>query len=864
MPLQTVYDLDASEEESEPEWEDVEVPEPSTSSVLPSMLPTGHDDGQEPLQITLGGEGYAEKTKATVRRKPITGAEKQLRLELHKVHILCLLGHVQLRNLWCNDEETQKTLRRILPKHTIMCLNPKEDLPQFTRSTTFADGLVHTSEAFRRRYQVTGPGMRRPYWLENFSAAQDPIEQALHGSAEILQSKADFRKNAKLLQGSRDFGVQLFCALLRGVGVDARLVCSLQTLPFAGVAKGESPRKRTREYIVLSEDDIASSSVNTGTDTPNADATPRRRLGQPQFSSNHTRTPLPQARKGDFAPTPDSPFPVFWVEAFNHAMQTWVCVDPLVTNTVGKPGRFEPPASDKYNNMNYVIAFNEDGFGRDVTRRYTKSFNSKTRKTRVEYTKGGERWWDRVMQVLESPFPGNRDQLELGELAAKAAGEGMPKSVQDFKNHPVYALERHLRWNEVIYPKREIGRVGLGKLSLNKKAPPLEPVYRRPDVHSVRSADGWYRQGRKVKAGEQPLKRVKARNQVQNDIYNPDEEETPDTPMYAVYQTEFYIPKPVVDKRVPRNEYGNIDVYIPSMVPQGGFHFRHPDAAQAAKILHIDYADAVTGFKFKRRHGTAIIDGIVAAIEYKDALEAVVAGINDERAQAEETRRTLAALRMWKLLLIKLRVLERVNSYRVEGGVQEEREHEVHEEAEEGGGFLPEDDPAGPAMPTGGDGTMEEPDTITNREPRSDWLHASLERGSLQENPGGGFITEAEASHQASTASIANNLPQNRRPVPSISQSRYTLVVVPSERHGVRDHATVPIQSRRQDTAESRSPQPADGTRSAPVTVDSPEREVSGLPELVHVDSDSEIDRSSMISHDPEDDNAEPEWLLSD
>ncbi|GBF59474.1 DNA repair protein [Trichophyton mentagrophytes] len=852
MPPQTIYDLDASDEESEPEWEDVSLPGPSTASVLPSILPEGHDIEQEPLQITLGKEEAGQGKKGPVtRRKPVTGAEKKLRLEIHKVHVLCLLGHVRLRNTWCNDEETQKKLRRILSKRIIMCLNPKEDLPQFTRSTTFADGLLQSSEAFRRRFRITGPGMRRPYWLEDCSAAQDPT--ALQGSTEILQSKIDFRRHAEILQGSRDFGAQLFCAMLRGVGVDTRLVCSLQTLPFTGVAKGESPKKRTKGYIVVSEDDDSSSSVTAAAKVATTDTTTHRRIGQPQFSSRHTRSPAPQAR--DDAPHSDSLFPVFWVEVFNHAMQKWVCVDPLVTNTVGKPALFEPPASDKYNNMNYVIAFNEDGFARDVTRRYVKSFNSKTRKARVESTKEGEKWWNHTLHALESPFPEDRDQLELGELTAKAASEGMPKSVQDFKNHPVYALEQHLRWNEVIYPKREIGKVGLSKLSLNKKAPPLESVYRRTDVHSVKSADGWYRQGRKVKAGEQPLKRVKARGQVRQHIFNTDEE-APETPMYAAYQTELYIPEPVVDGKVPRNEYGNIDVYIPSMIPRGGFHLRHPDAAEAAKLLRIDYADAVVGFKFKKRHGTAIIDGIVAATEYREALEAIILGINDERQQAEETRRTMAALHMWKLFLIKLRVLERVNSYRVEGDdTRGDLVQSAQEAEEQGGGFLPENDPIGPMIPPTADDSIDEPYI----------LHESVETsGNLQESIGGGFLVEPETPQQASAGEIAHGRLQGREPVPSASHSRYTLSVVPEQDQTRRHLSVTSIGPEPQDNVEPGSSQPADGTRSAPMTISSPEREVSGLPELVHVDSDSDIDRSSMISHDPEDDDAEPEWLLSD
>jgi xeroderma pigmentosum group C-complementing protein len=51
-----------------------------------------------------------------------------------------------------------------------MCLNPNPALPQFTRSTTFADGLKQAAEAFRQRYKITAPGMRRPYWIENLEA----------------------------------------------------------------------------------------------------------------------------------------------------------------------------------------------------------------------------------------------------------------------------------------------------------------------------------------------------------------------------------------------------------------------------------------------------------------------------------------------------------------------------------------------------------------------------------------------------------------------------------------------------------------------------------------------------------------------
>ena len=50
--------------------------------------------------------------------------------------------------------------------------------------------------------------------------------------------------SANDLKGSRDTGAQLFCAMLRAGGVDARLVCSLQPLQFRAVEKTNTPQRR--------------------------------------------------------------------------------------------------------------------------------------------------------------------------------------------------------------------------------------------------------------------------------------------------------------------------------------------------------------------------------------------------------------------------------------------------------------------------------------------------------------------------------------------------------------------------------------------------------------------------------------------
>lgn len=55
----------------------------------------------------------------------------------------------------------------MLSRQTIKFLNPKEGISQFTRSTTFIDGLKQASEAFSKRFHVTAPGLKQPRWAED-------------------------------------------------------------------------------------------------------------------------------------------------------------------------------------------------------------------------------------------------------------------------------------------------------------------------------------------------------------------------------------------------------------------------------------------------------------------------------------------------------------------------------------------------------------------------------------------------------------------------------------------------------------------------------------------------------------------------
>ena len=388
---------------------------------------------------------------------------------------------------------------------------------------------------------------------------------------------SDFRAAAEKMKGSRDIGTQLFCALLRGAGVDARLVCSLQPLSFTtgGPAMPKSAVSKSKVTTPRSSEEESPIDIN-GQDSPfigtsNAPFTARGRLGHPHAAGYN----IPDVQSAPVRPPPikkklnESPFPVFWVEVLDEAHQKWLPVDPLVTQTIAKPRVFEPPASDRQNSMSYVIAFEEEETARDVTRRYAKAYNAKTRKNRVESTSRGSKWWNKTMSAYYRGWKSDLDQIEDTELAAVEAREPMPKNVIDFKDHPYYALERHLRRNEVLTSTHAIGKVAAGRDPTNPGQKKLENVYRRRDVKIARSSDAWYRLGRELKMGVQPIKTVPARRKL--DELN-DGEELADTNLYTEDQTELYEAPPVVNGRVPKNSFGNLDIYVPSMVPRGGVH----------------------------------------------------------------------------------------------------------------------------------------------------------------------------------------------------------------------------------------------------------------------------------------------------
>lgn len=288
--------------------------------------------------------------------------------------------------------------------------------------------------------------------------------------------------------------------------------------------------------------------------------------------------PKAKPKKKKVVDLQDQP-PVFWAEVYDRPDQKWIPVDP-VRGTIKRKKEFEPSSDTGPIRMLYVVAFEEDGSAKDVTVRYAKNFGAKTIKLRVPVRKD-EDWWERMMTKVQRRYRLNRDELEDAELATSQISEGMPMVMSGFKDHPLYVLERHLKREEVIQPKREVGKFK------------GESVYRRANVVSCKTPENWMRIGRKVKFKEEPLKWVKQRavtidKRRAAELAEIEGKEPLQQGLYAEWQTEVYRPPPIRNVshthaciiaantssqgQIPMNAYGNIDLYVPTMLPQGAAH----------------------------------------------------------------------------------------------------------------------------------------------------------------------------------------------------------------------------------------------------------------------------------------------------
>ncbi|KAJ8393469.1 hypothetical protein AAFF_G00059420 [Aldrovandia affinis] len=330
-----------------------------------------------------------------------------------------------------------------------------------------------------------------------------------------------------------------------------------------------------------------------------------------------------------------------WLEVYLERVGRWVCLGVQQAG-FGSPRKTAVQATQP---MSYVLAVDGDGHLKDLSSKYDLTWMTSSRKRCVELE-----WWEETLSGFRGPTS-QRERREDKELRAKLLAKPLPTAMSMFKNHPLYALKKHLLKYEAIYPPTA---AILGYCR-------GEAVYSRDCVHTLHSRDTWLKEARTVLLGEEPYKMVKGfSNRARKARQGAEQKDRDDLGLFGEWQTEEYQPPIAMDGKVPRNDYGNVYLFRPCMLPVGCVHVRLPSLHRVARKLDIDCASAVTGFDFHCGFSHPVTDGYVVCEEYQEVLQAAWENEQDILQKKEREKREKRAVDHWTLLVKGLLIRERL------------------------------------------------------------------------------------------------------------------------------------------------------------------------------------------------------------
>ncbi|KAI0859500.1 Rad4 transglutaminase-like domain-containing protein [Xylaria cubensis] len=813
----TSHGADGSDDDEDMEFEDVpsheqqNQPEPELGDLELTLY---HDSRALPLPSELGKKGPSKR-------------EKAIRIATHCIHVQFLLWHNAVRNSWLCDQEVQAILLSHLPPRlwdefdrwkrnsgleapehhprndrTVKKNAKGKGKQRSSRSTKdwseAADRLEkgvpdmsHGDPLFRlmkclvswwkQRFRITAPGLRK--WgymnarrLGKLRAAFEKEPHDVERFGERVSNIDEFRQLALDCTGSRDVGSQLFTALLRGLGIEARVVANIQSLGFGWSKAEEADEEKQHEQT--------NNSSKAGKPEAKTKAAKRKKAAaikparRQAWRSDKEALVMDLDESDEYAELvgeseddssvmdvtedvrsrktvskfydKDLEFPHYWTEVLSPVTNKYYSVDPIVKSLVGTNRdlveSLEPRGgkADKAKQiMAYCVAFPQDGTAKDVTVRYLKKqiFPGKTKGVRMPeekvpiYNKHGKirrydqfNWFKSIMRGYvrgdkKHPITEVDEMEEFTDLKAaqpekKEVKEG-EETLQYYKTSKEYVLQRHLKREEALLTDAIPVKVFRNKVKGGKVEE--EDVYLRKDVVAVKSAETWHKQGRAPIDGAQPLKHAPYRAATTNRRREIAEAEAATgqkvlQPLYSFEQTDWIIPDPIKDGIIPKNEYGNIDMFAEHMCPEGAIHVPYRGAVRVCKRLEIDFAEAVVGFEFGHRMAVPVIQGVVIAQEHHERLLEELEKDEAERARKEDEKRRKAALSTWRRFLMGLRIADRI---RQDYGHLDESVEVFGHEGEDRKGMIADthdEDMAGGFLPEGYEG--EEEEDVENPEPR--------------------------------------------------------------------------------------------------------------------------------------------------
>lgn len=78
-----------------------------------------------------------------------------------------------------------------------------------------------------------------------------------------------------------------------------------------------------------------------------------------------------------------------------------------------------------------------------------------------------------------------------------------------------------------------------------------------------------------------------------------------------------------------KNKFGNIDVYVLSMVFRGGVYIIGEYVVKVVFLVGVDYVLVLIGFDFKGCYGMVVLNGVVVVKEVEEVVRVVIEVMGD-------------------------------------------------------------------------------------------------------------------------------------------------------------------------------------------------------------------------------------------
>jgi len=506
----TVEDNLSDESENDEEWEEIDISsEKSDLSSSDKLL-------KDKKSITISLDKKKEDKKE--KKRGINKQDRDFRKGIHKAELICFLISCQLWNSWCNSDLIKGIALSLLPEHLFfeekrigsgnikLLAGLIEELCEWYIQFLGKENMKHIKRNRKKTTTTTTAGKKENNTTSK-SKGNKNAKSNNNQDQNTMTEKITDTKDTKKLEVKSINILRLFL--------------------------------RTPQWIKEFE--------NSETIYLYLFVLFARLIGfKCRFVASLYPIPLSFSKKKIIT----NEALILWCEIYCAKEKKWIVVNPLespylYTKRIDYKINCQKPA-------NYIMTINQDGYIKDMTKYYDKKFYLSTWKLRLED--------EDLNKIIGEILNRDHEDDHLKEIIPEDEDPDktmvFPTSIGAFVNHPLYALERHVKQYEVLYSKEPI----LGYIR-------KEPIYPRRNVRPVSTEGHWIREGLQLKKGEKPLKYAKSKAYmlrqfrleylIKKHAALPKDFELGEemVPLYGKWQTEKYKPKPVVNVNYDYDDY---------------------------------------------------------------------------------------------------------------------------------------------------------------------------------------------------------------------------------------------------------------------------------------------------------------------